>query len=397
MNVCGIICEFNPFHHGHAHLFRAVRAQLGPDCGLVCAMSGDFVQRGEAAAFAKHDRAAAAVAAGADLVLELPLPWCVAGAENFARGGVGLLAATGLVSHLAFGSESGDLGGLRQTAAILDDPALDRVILEGLDAGMSYAAARQQAAEQLAGKPLSMLRSPNDILALEYLRALGRSGAAIEPLAVPRVVAGHDSLTDGPVFSAASARETLWAGGDLRGLLPAAACAALTQGAGSVERTRIETALLSRLRFLPETAFAAAPDAGVGEGFYHRVYEAARIAPTLEAIEEAASTRRYPRARVRRLCLSAALGLCAEDAAGTPPYLRVLAANGRGRALLRRMEQTALLPLVTKSAAVRSLDARARRVFALGARAADLLGLGYAAAAQRAGDRDWRSGPVIVE
>ena len=397
MNVCGIICEFNPFHHGHAHLLRAVRAQLGADCGVVCAMSGDFVQRGEAAAFAKHDRAAAAVAAGADLVLELPLPWCTAGAETFARGGVGLLAATGLVSHLAFGSESGELEGLRQAAAILDDPALDRALLEGLEAGMSYAVARQQAAERLAGKPLPMLRSPNDILALEYLRALGRSGAAMAPLAVPRVGAGHDSLAGGPAFSAASARELLWAGGDLNGLLPAAVCAALARGDGSVDRARIETSLLSRLRFLPEAAFAAAPDAGAGEGFYHRVYAAARTTPTLEAIQEAAASRRYPRARVRRLCLGAALGLCAGDAAGTPPYLRVLAANGRGRALLRRMEQTALLPLVTKSAAVRSLDERARRVFDLGARAADLLCLGYAAIEQRAGDRDWRSGPVILE
>ena len=397
MNVCGIICEFNPFHHGHAHLIRAIREQLGAGCGIVCAMSGDFVQRGEAAAFAKHDRAAAAVAGGADLVLELPLPWCVAGAETFARGGVGLLAATGLVTHLAFGSESGDLESLRQTAAILDDPALDRAILAGLDAGLSYAAARQQAAEQRAGRPLPMLRSPNDILALEYLKALSRSGAALELLAVRRVGAGHDSLAGGPVFSAASARETLWSGGDLDGLLPAASYAALAAGDGAVERGRIETALLSRLRFLPEEAFAAAPDAGAREGFYHRVYEIARTAPTLEAMEAAAATRRYPRARVRRLCLSAALGLCAEDAAGTPPYLRVLAANTRGRALLRQMEQTGLLPLVTRPAAVRGLDARARRVFALGAQAADLLCLGYAAIEQRSGDRDWRSGPVIVD
>lgn len=397
MDICGIICEFNPFHHGHAYLLRAVRERLGDDCGIVCAMSGDFVQRGEAAAFAKHDRAAAAVACGADLVLELPLPWCTAGAETFARGGVGLLAATGLVTHLTFGSESGDMEGLRQTAEILDDPAMDQELREGLETGISYAAARQQAAEHLAGKSLPMLRTPNDILALEYLRALRHSGAGIEPFAVRRVGAGHDSLAAGPVYSAAAAREVLWAGGEVGGLLPGPSYAALMSGAGPVAREQIETALLSRLRFLPEATFAAAPDAGAGEGFYRRVYEAARTAPELVAIPEAAATRRYPRARVRRLCLGAALGLRAGDAAGTPPYLRVLAANGRGRELLRRMEATSLLPLVTRPVTVRTLDARAQRIFTLGAQAADLLSLGYANVAQRAGDRDWRSGPVIVK
>lgn len=392
MNICGIICEFNPFHYGHAHLLEAVRERLGADCAILCAMSGDFVQRGEAAAFAKHDRAAAAVACGADLVLELPLPWCIAGAEAFALGGVALLAATGQVGHLAFGSECADLEALTETAELLVDPAMDGMIRSGLDAGASYAAARQQAAERLAGKPLPLLRAPNDILALEYLKALRRSGGGMRPLAVLRTGAGHD----GP-DSALALRGRLWAGEDLAALLPEPAYAALAGGAGPVAREPVETALLSRLRFLPESAFAEAPDAGGGEGFYRRVYAAARVASGLEDIPAAAVTRRYPRARVRRLCLSAALGLRAVDAAGTPPYLRVLAANGRGRALLRRMETTARLPLVTRPAVVRTLDERVQRVFDLGAAAADLLALGYADAAQRTGDRDWRSGPVIVK
>lgn len=397
MEVCGVICEFNPFHWGHAHLFRAARAALGADCAILCAMSGDFVQRGEAAAFAKHDRAAAAVACGADLVLELPLPWCTAGAETFARGGVGLLAATGLVRHLAFGSECGDLAALTRTAALLDAPELEPALRAGLEAGLSYAAARQQAAEAQAGEALPPLRSPNDILALEYLRALRRCGAAIEPLVVPRVGPGHDSLTPGKLASAAAIRAALWSGDSLESLVPAAALSALTAGAGPVDRAALETALLSRLRFLPEEAFAAAPDAGAGEGFYHRVYAAARTAARLGDIPDAAVTRRYPRSRVRRLCLSAALGLRAEDAGGVPPYLRVLAANSRGRTLLRRMETAASLPLLTRPAAVRGLDDRARRIFDLGAQAADLLALGCTSPDLRQGDRDWRSGPVIVK
>ncbi len=124
MNICGIICEYNPFHNGHKYMIEAVRDALGEDCAVVCAMSGDFVQRGEAAIYGKHDRAVAAVAGGADLVLELPLPWCMAPAETFARGGVGLLAATGVVTLLVFGSEYGSLPGLEEPARALRSPSL---------------------------------------------------------------------------------------------------------------------------------------------------------------------------------------------------------------------------------------------------------------------------------
>ena len=112
--ACGIVCEYDPFHNGHAYQIAYAKETLG--LPVVCAMSGDFVQRGEAAIYSKHDRARAAVAGGADLVLELPLPWCMAPAETLARGAVGLLGAAGIVTHLCFGSESGDLPMLEETA-----------------------------------------------------------------------------------------------------------------------------------------------------------------------------------------------------------------------------------------------------------------------------------------
>ena len=193
MNICGIICEYNPFHNGHRYMIEAVRDKLGDDCAVVCAMSGDFVQRGEAAIFSKHDRARAAVAGGADLVLELPLPWCMAPAETFARGGVGLLAATGVVTHLAFGSESGDLAALEKTARALLDPDLEPLLKEELAAGQPYAAARQRAVERLTGEGADVLARPNDILAVEYLKAMYQKGINLIPLAVPRMGAEHDA------------------------------------------------------------------------------------------------------------------------------------------------------------------------------------------------------------
>lgn len=128
MNISGIISEYNPFHAGHKHHIDETRAMLGSDCGIICAMSGNFVQRGEPAAFLKAARAEAAVRCGADLVLELPLPWALSSAEGFARGAVALLGATGIVSHLSFGSESGDISGLQNAAELLLSPEIDAII-----------------------------------------------------------------------------------------------------------------------------------------------------------------------------------------------------------------------------------------------------------------------------
>ena len=152
MNICGIICEYNPFHNGHRRLIDLCRAEFGADSAVVCVMSGDFVQRGEAAAFPKHDRARAAVAGGADLVLELPLPWCMAPAETFARGAVGLLGAAGIVTRLCFGSECGDLPLLRKTARSLLRQEMDALIRGALETGVSYAASRQNALEALGAE-----------------------------------------------------------------------------------------------------------------------------------------------------------------------------------------------------------------------------------------------------
>lgn len=126
MGAAGIIVEYNPLHSGHLRLLEAGRAALGPDTAMVCVMSGNFVQRGDFALLRKHARARAAVESGADLVLELPLPWAVSSAEGFAAGGVQALAATGVVEHLLFGSECGDVSALERVAAALLAPVLPR-------------------------------------------------------------------------------------------------------------------------------------------------------------------------------------------------------------------------------------------------------------------------------
>ena len=166
-NVIGIAAEYNPFHKGHMYQMMRSREMLG-DAALVCVMSGSFVQRGAPAAFGKHARAEAAVRCGADLVLELPLPWALSSAEGFARGCVGLLGALGVVTHMSFGAECGDIAPLREIAQTLLRPELDVRIGEELRAGISYAAARQRALEAFLGaETAALIAAPNNILAVE--------------------------------------------------------------------------------------------------------------------------------------------------------------------------------------------------------------------------------------
>ena len=216
MRTAGIISEYNPFHRGHAWQIGELRRRLGAETAVVCAMSGSFVQRGDFAVMRTHARAEAAVRGGADLVLELPLPWAIASAEGFAAGGVGVLAATGAVDTLVFGSECGDTETLKAVAAALESESFAAYLRQGLQEGVSFAAAREAAARKLLGEKAAVLAQPNDILGVEYCKALLRQHSALVPLALPRRGAAHDAPLDaapGRYASASALRALVRAGG----------------------------------------------------------------------------------------------------------------------------------------------------------------------------------------
>jgi len=398
--VIGIAAEYNPFHKGHEYQIRRSRELLG-DGAVVCVMSGSFVQRGEPAVFRKHARAEAAVRSGADLVLELPLPWALSSAEGFARGCVGILGALGVVTHMSFGAECGETGKLSALAAALLDPAMDAAIREELTAGDTYAAARQRALQRLVGGELAeLIRAPNNILGVEYCRAILEQHLAMEPLAIERIGAGHDSniTTEGPV-SASALRLMLQDWEDISGLLPEGSAEVIEeeirQGRGPVMTDMLEAAVVSRLRRSTEADFAALPDAA--EGLENRLFRAAQFEPGMDEMLAAAATKRYPLSRLRRMLLSAALGLQKGMADGVPPYARVLAANEAGLTLLNKVNGRSSIPVLTKPAAVRELDERAQRIFEITAAAEDLYALGYTARQERRGGSDWRQSPIIIK
>ena len=399
MRVFGIICEYNPFHRGHKWQIDELRRLVGEEeCAVVCAMSGDFVQRGDFAVERAHARAEAAVYGGADLVLELPLPWAISSAEGFARGGVSILAATGVVDTLVFGSECGNAAKLQRAAKALLRAEFPDALREELAKGLSFAAARESAARALIGEDAAVLREPNDILGVEYCKALLQSGSTIAPLAILRKVVGHNGGAAKGFASASHIRELLINGACADEFLTpesAAICAReRAAGRAPVTMANAERAILARLRAMREEDFA--PFDGGGEGLYHRFYDAVQRETTIDGILAAAKSKRYAYARLRRLLLAAYLGVTPEDIPQRVPYLRVLACNERGREVLRCMKTTAAAPVLTRSADVRRLDAAAQRLFALTARAEEQYVLAYPDLAAARPGSAWTTDPVIL-
>ena len=374
MRTIGIICEYNPFHNGHLRQFRLARERAGEKSALVCLMSGNYVQRGEPALFPKRLRAEAAVRCGADLVLELPLTVALSSAEGFAAGGVRILSALGC-EFLCYGIESEDHNKIMSTARANLDPAFDVLLRRELKSGCSYPTARQRALEALgAGAGLS---SPNDILAVEYCKAILRQQSALQSLPIRRPDSYHADSLDPEAPSASALRQSFGRQG--QGLPQQAMgreaswhCAVPTvlhdlyEGAPIHTLQAGERAVLALLRSLPDEAFAALPYGS--EGLWSKFRKACRACTGVEEILEATKSKRYARTRIQRMLLCACLGLCKQDLESPPPYARILAFNQTGRALLREMKSR--FPLVhagevPEDAAYYALECRAAALYSL--------------------------------
>lgn len=394
--ISGIVCEYNPFHNGH--FYHLSRTRAAGATHIVCVMSGNFTQRGEPAILDKWARARCALLCGADLVLELPLPWAMAGAEAFARGAVGILDALGCVEALSFGCETPDSSLLATAAGALLDPALSPLLREELRKGDGFAAARERAVLRLAGEQTAKtLQSPNNILAVEYVKAAQALGASLRMLPIARRGAGHDAPEAAGGFCSASAlRSLLLGGGDALRLMPPASRAVWRQAAEAghapVTMAKLEQPVLSSLRALSLAQAALLPD--LSEGLENRLYEAVYKAVSLEELYTRIKAKRYSHARVRRLVLSAFLGLRAGDNAGIPPYLRVLGFNSRGREILQLAKQNARLPIVTRAGDFSALGGRAGALFALECRSTDQFAL--ASPAPRACGLEYTQGIIRV-
>ena len=353
MTCAGIICEFDPFHNGHKYLIDKAR-EAGADAA-VCVMSGDFTQRGEPSLWDKFKRAEAAVACGADLVLELPAVYAVNSADLFARGGIRILKRLGCIDMLAFGSECADIEKLRMIAGVTaHEPEEFSLRLRALlSDGLSYAAACRKALADLYSEDLaSVLDGSNDILNVCYIRESMLQEVDMAFLPVKRRGASYGSgAAEGSFASAGHIRNAVLNGQDrgYRDLMPDKALAVLSVTEArpdpaylySIARHRILTAGPAALREIPD----------VSEGLEMRLIQAAQTEDTVESFLEAVSTRRYSKARISRILVRILLGIDrkAQDRLeiNSIAYAKVLAFNDTGAKILKTASEKGDIGIVS--------------------------------------------------
>ncbi len=355
MHISAIIAEFNPFHNGHGYLIEQAK-QAGADVCLVV-MSGDFVQRGEPALLDKYARTRMALQNGADLVIELPVLSATASAEGFAGGAISLIDALGAVGSLVFGCEDADLELLTEIAALLlDAPAnFTQEIKEACAAGLSYPAARAAAIRRrLPNVSDTILNSPNNILAIEYLKALQANGSRIRPVAIARIGAGHRDQKLHDRFSSASAlRKALRQGQDVAEAVPATACEILK----SYEKQRgflFEEDIFSLLlpKLLQQDAERLSRYGDCNPFLSNRIKNCCFAVKNYGDLLAHLSSRDYTLSRIKRVLIHILLEIHREDYPNgsridhRAHYGRVLGC--KDKALLSLLSKQAQIPLITR-------------------------------------------------
>ncbi len=357
MKTAAIIAEYNPFHNGHSYHVQKTREN---GCSHVIAvMSGNFVQRGTPAIADRFIRAQAAVQCGVDLVLELPLPWSSSAAQDFADGAVQIIKATGVVDVLSFGCESTDLQLLKKSIEQLQSEDLQIQIRYFLQTGLSYPAAVTNAL-QITGEEqiCTFLSKPNNMLAMEYCKHI--SDCTIEAMPVLRVGCEHDDILPTDSFASASyLRNEIYklynsnsAIYSLYNMFPDASFQNLNNtiisGSAPIDLTKFNLAAIARLQMLQPDDFNSLQY--IADGLQYRLYDAVQHAISFEQACDNAKNKQMTLARIRRTMLQATLGMHKIQPMKKVPYIRVLAMNQNGRALLKKMQNTAKLPIVMRHA-----------------------------------------------
>lgn len=382
MKITAIISEYNPFHNGHKYLIDKARENGTTHC--IAVMGGNFLQRGDCSIIDKYSRAEMAVCGGIDLVIELPQIYATASAERFAFGAVDTIIKCGCVDELAFGSECGDTELLTKAAEILDNHSEIQTLYKNfLKMGYSHPRAMQSAIEETVKNHdniSELLSKPNNILAIEYIKALRKSESKIDLFSVKRAGVFHNELeTCGKLASASAIREmVINKNNSYYKYIPDKSYEilqnAIKDGRCPAESKNNERGILSVLRSMSADDFLQIPD--VTEGLENRLIKAIKQNNSVPDIIMYVKSKRYTYARISRIITCAYLGINKEIAALSPQYIRVLALNGKGAEILKVMKKTAELPLVMSPAKdIKKLDEKGKAIFETDIRAADLHGL----------------------
>lgn len=360
--ISSVICEFNPFHNGHAYLLS--RAKEESDA-VICVMSGNFVQRGDLAIFDKYKRAEFALKNGADLVINLPVGWSMSSAENFAFGGISLIKSTGISNNIFFGSECGNIEKLKETADIICDENFNNLVKEALKDGVTYAAARQKVAEKYSPLASLILSEPNNTLAIEYIAAAKRLNFSPDFYTVNRIGADHNSFDGIDQYMSGTALRKLIKTNkfeQIKKYVPDNIYEDIICGQYS-DISKLDTALLFKLRSLNENDLLKIPD--VSEGLENRIIKHLYMCESFSDLLEKVKTKRYTMARIRRILLCAAFGITNEFLKKEPPYIHVLGCTKKGEELIKEISKKSDIPLIINAKDALKLEGFAKKTFEL--------------------------------
>ena len=407
MNIVGIITEHNPFHNGHLYHVRKAREECEADL-VISVMSGHFLQRGEPALFNKWARAEMAIRGGVDLVVELPTAFSVRSASAFALGSISLLDRMGVVTHVCFGSEAGNTDMLWPAARVLAcEPVKFKEILSTLlNTGLPYPAARAEAltrylAQQGVNVPEETFKSPNNILGIEYLKALINTGSSIVPAAIKRFAAGYHDREIGQdsagvdrannnqanIASATSIRERLISDDNrtdgIAAVVPPASLEVIkreiARGQGPVFIDSYDRILFYLLRTLSPDYLSLLND--VGEGLENRILEISLAAESVRELLQGIKTKRYTWTRIQRILSYILLGYTRDMAhafvTNGPLYIRVLGLSAKGRASLKKIKKQASVPVITRTSPFLGRGDNIAQMLAFDIRATDIYTLLY--------------------
>ncbi|MDR2532093.1 MAG: nucleotidyltransferase family protein [Oscillospiraceae bacterium] len=408
MKTAAIICEYNPFHNGHKYHIERTKSEFGAT-HIVAVMSGNFTQRGDVAVFDKFTRAKFALEHGVDLVLELPVAASLGSAEDFSAGAVSILNSLNCTDLLSFGSECGDIDLLKETAGAVVFASQTDEFLGMMRRGTTYPAALSKTIEKYYEDIIpKTLASPNNTLAIEYIKALADTGSKIEPVTIKRYGAAHDSAQAvapknisnmfGSYFSlqedrqeqelstasASLLRKMITDGENVSVFTP---CAFPQEYACL---SRLETAVLYCLRSMSALEIGKAPN--VLHGLENRIHKAARAARNLSELMLFIKTKRYTLARLRRIVLCCLLGITKTDAKQKPQYIRILGMNEKGREILSKANSN--LPMDASLAALMKKSDSCRKQGLLELHCSDIYALAFKKA--RPCGLELTTKPVIV-
>ena len=343
--ILGIIAEYNPFHNGHLYHLLKSKEEAKAD-GVIAVIGGNFTQRGEASIVDKWTKAEMALANGVDLVIELPTLYATSSAENFADGAIKILNSLKIVDTLSFGTETEDLNKLNIVANVLyNEPKEYKELLdESLKTGKSFPKAREEAiVKYLNEKTYSnIMSSPNNILGIEYLKALKKHKSKIKPMCIKRKDAGHLSLEyTGEVASATAIRNLIKKNKmkDVKTFMTPSSYTILVdelkKGHFVYDIAQFENIMIYNLRRMSVEQIANLPD--VSEGLENLLKKAANSCNTIAEFVNIVNSKRYTQTRIMRILLYALLNITKKDMAISKkynPYIRVLGCNEKGKQML---------------------------------------------------------------